>query len=64
MESKNVLANTRLEAFGASGNNIMGTTTELTGKSNNGTALPDGFRGSGINHRQELVGGKKRSAQT
>lgn len=51
MESKNVLAIPRLEASEASGNNTMGTTIELMEKSDDGVALPDGFMGSGINHK-------------
>lgn len=51
MESKNVLAIPRLEASEASGNNTMGTTIELMEKSDIGVALPDGFMGSGINHK-------------
>lgn len=51
MESKNILAIPRLEVFEASVNYTMGITTELMEKSDNGLALPDGFMGSGINHK-------------
>lgn len=61
MESTNVLAIPRLEAFDASGNNTIDITIELTVSGGNGGAFPNGFMSSGIKPQMRAVGKKDQS---